>query len=554
MHFVENEMVRHENEYQWTSMATENPWLRQGLKENRRSWWAHWSNKITISRLWKHYHNNTPNANTSAPKGMQTTNLSFEAWILGNRANFQADRGNDKKLLAKALYDGVVVQTFWDWKMDVERYVRSRLTWKHPLKKILWYAIWNQLSLTPCCQTFLWRHTNTILSSFLGSLAVLSALRRTRWPWSFFFLKPRHGASLCLAKSQVNQRDVVRMIRVEIYNTRCLVSRIDNIDLLINYKWVLQWLIRLAHAWSVSSSDGKPSCFCRRQTEPRNTRVMTAKLNDGRAVENGRLCSLCRAFMCFSVFVFSFSRKKWNLQNLSEALDCSGATHEILCQRAYWTSHSGGHLKLCLHNLLSRNYCFLHVPAISIRYHDSVYRSADSFTVHLGTTYDSASVITSRFDQDYLLILFRSLPFVLPLLDCEASCLIRAHRTWHGQSRRPKPAHWDQRIFLNFSGGWYNDWSTCLQFVWSDTNERSGQNKLQVVGGGVRNLGKSCFALVIPVTATICSGLTVLQGGLAGWFILGWNCCTYIVTGFMCGMLCIYNVICILPCCLTGVS
>lgn len=173
------------------------------------------------------------------------------------------------------------------------------------------------------------------------------------------------------------------------------------------------------------------------------------------------------------------------------------------------------------------------------RINHSLYRSADSFTVHWGTTYDSASVITSRFDQDYLLVLFRSLPFVLPLLDCEASCLIRAHRTWHGQSRRPKPAHWDQRIFLNFSGGWYNDWSTCLQFVWSDTNERSGQNKLQVVGGGVRNLGKSCFALVIPVTATICSGLTVLQGGLAGWFMLGWNCCRYIITGFMCGMLCI---------------
>ena len=67
-----------------------------------------------------------------------------------------------------------------------------------------------------------------------------------------------------------------------------VLSRIDNIDLLINYEWVLQWLIRLAHAWSVSSSDGKPSCLCRRQTEPRNMRVMTAKLNDGRAVENGR--------------------------------------------------------------------------------------------------------------------------------------------------------------------------------------------------------------------------------------------------------------------------
>lgn len=114
-------------------------------------------------------------------------------------------------------------------------------------------------------------------------------------------------------------------------------------------------MIRLAHAWSVSSSDGKPSCLCRRQTEPRNTRVMTAKLNDGRAVENGRPFALFWKNEILRIF-----QRHW--------IWCSGATHEILCQRAYWTSNSGGHLKLCLHNLLSRNYWFLHVPAISITY------------------------------------------------------------------------------------------------------------------------------------------------------------------------------------------
>ena len=291
------------------------------------------------------------------------------------------------------------------------------------------------------------------------------------------------------------------MIRVEIYNTRCLVQ---------NYKWVLQWLIRLAHAWSVSSSDGKPSCLCRRQTEPRNTRVMTAKLNDGRAVENGRPFALFWKNEILRIF-----QRHWIVQERLMKFYASARTERVTAEA---TSNCVS--TTCWVEMIGSSMFLLYQSGIN----HSVYRSADSFTVPLGVKYDSASVITSRFDQDYLLILFRSLPFVLPLLDCEASCLIRAHRTWHGHSRRPKPAHWDQRIFLNFSGGWYNVWSTCLQFVWSDTNERSGQNKLQVVGGGVRNLGKSCFALVIPVTATICSGLTVLQGGLAGWFILGLNC------------------------------
>lgn len=108
---------------------------------------------------------------------------------------------------------------------EIERWtlrdVRSRLTWKHPQKNIVicnmdTSCLWH-LVVKPFC--------NDIQTpSWVLSLTVLSALRRTRWPWSFFFLKPRHGTSLCLAKSQVNQRDVVRMIRVEIYNTRCLVQ------------------------------------------------------------------------------------------------------------------------------------------------------------------------------------------------------------------------------------------------------------------------------------------------------------------------------------------
>ena len=69
----------------------------------------------------------------------------------------------------------------------------------------------------------------------------------------------------------------------------------------------------------------------------------------------------------------------------------------------------------------------------------SVYRSADSFTVHLGVNYDSASVITSRFDQndqDYL---------VFPL--CSLCLIVRrpasSEHTEHGMASPGirNPAH-----------------------------------------------------------------------------------------------------------------
>ena len=428
MHFVENEMVRHENEYQWTSMATENPWLRQGLKENRRSWWAHWSNKITISRLWKHFCSKRNANNKSVIRGLDPR--QSRQFSSGSRqwqetvGQGVVRRGRRSNILR--LKDG-------RWEMFVPNWHGNTL------KKILWYAIW----IPAVFDTLL---SNLFVTTYKHHLEFFP------WPcsarcggqdgheasssWNQGMARvcvwPSHKSISVMLSEWLESRSTIHVVLSRIINE----SYNDWLDLLMRDRFQVPMANRAACV-GVKPSQETREWWQRSSTMEEQSRMGGPSPFFEKAKSSE-----------------SFRGTGFGVQERLMKFYASARTERVTAEA---TSNCVS--TTCWVEIIGSCMFLLYQSRIN----HSLYRSADSFTVHLGTTYDSASVITSRFDQDYLLILFRSLPFVLPLLDCEASCLIRAHRTWHGQSRRPKPAHWDQRIFLNFSGGWYNDWSTCLQ-------------------------------------------------------------------------------------------
>ena len=333
MHFVENEMVRHENEYQWTSMATENPWLRQGLKENRRSWWAHWSNKITISRLWKHFCSKRNANNKSVIRGLDPR--QSRQFSSGSRqwqetvGQGVVRRGRRSNILR--LKDG-------RWEMFVPNWHGNTL------KKILWYAIW----IPAVFDTLL---SNLFVTTYKHHLEFFP------WPcsarcggqdgheasssWNQGMARvcvwPSHKSISVMLSEWLESRSTIHVVLSRIINE----SYNDWLDLLMRDRFQVPMANRAACV------GGKPSQETREWWQRSSTMEEQSRMGGPFA-------------LFWKSEILRIFQRHW--------IWCSGATHEILCQRAYWTSHSGGHLKLCLHNLLSRNYWFLHVPAISITY------------------------------------------------------------------------------------------------------------------------------------------------------------------------------------------